>query len=58
MEKSEKDLRERRQNYAERLRTAVKRAHDPLFTILEPEDGEDVNQQRSRTEPPPPRRGR
>ena len=40
MEKPEKTAADRRQDYAQRLRTAVRKAHDPLFTRLKtpPED--------------------
>lgn len=30
--------RDRRQNYAERMKTAVRKAHDRLFTNLRPEE--------------------
>jgi hypothetical protein len=35
MEKPEKTAADRRQDYAQRLRIAVRKAHDPLFTLLQ-----------------------
>ncbi len=34
MEKPEKTAADRRQDYARRLQIAVRKAHDPLFTLL------------------------
>ena len=34
MQKPEQKAADRRQNYAQRLRIAVRRAHDPLFSLL------------------------
>ncbi|HYG55777.1 MAG TPA: hypothetical protein VD965_10830 [Burkholderiales bacterium] len=40
MQKPEKQATDRRKDYAQRLRVAVRKAHDPLFSLLKtpPED--------------------
>ncbi len=37
MTKREQVVKDRRQDYAQRLRHAVKKAHDPVFTVPKPE---------------------
>jgi len=46
MWKDTPEVKERRQDYAQRLKIAVRKAHDRLFTNLRPEE---------KTPPPPPR---
>jgi len=47
MQKPEQKAADRRQNYAQRLRIAVRRAHDPLFSLLKSPTEENQNR------PPP-----
>jgi hypothetical protein len=52
MVKTEKKLRDRRADYEQRLKTAVRKAHDRLFTILRPEEDQAEQPRNPRSVPP------